>query len=95
MRRALASKHSHFSTVIHAHGVIAGLERENAIEVVAFDPELQLAGLIACVLADLEHRDNDDLDRDGVWGGNSGHNKEANRKEECERVVNQLCLEHR
>ena len=33
---------------------------------IPLDPVLQFAGLIAGVLADLEHGDDDDFDRDGL-----------------------------
>ena len=46
--------------------MIAGGERINLIEMIAFDPVLEFAGLIASVLADFEHGDDDDLDLDGA-----------------------------
>jgi hypothetical protein len=38
---------------------------------IALDPVLEFAGLVACVLADFKHGDDDDLDLDGaLLGGN-------------------------
>jgi len=54
-----------FAGVIHAHGVIAGGQRKDAVEVVAFHPVLQLAGLVAGVVALFEHGDDGNLDGNG------------------------------
>ena len=63
----------HLAVVVHAGGVIAGGKRIDLVEMIALDPVLEFAGLVAGVLADFEHGDDDDLDRDGArLGGCDG-----------------------
>jgi hypothetical protein len=62
----LTREDSHLPVVIRTNGVVTGREGIDAIEMIAFDPILQFAGLIACVLPDLEHRDDDNLDLDAM-----------------------------
>jgi hypothetical protein len=58
--------------------------------VIALDPVLEFAGLIACVLSDFKHGDNDDLDRNRVppGGGDGSNDKEAHQSGETS------CAEH-
>ncbi len=41
-------------------------ERQACAQFLSFVPELKFARLVAGVGADLEHRDHDDLDRNGL-----------------------------
>ena len=66
--RALAGEDRHLALVVHAGGVIGGGHGINLVEVIALDPVLKFAGMIAGVLADFEHGDDHDLDRDGSRG---------------------------
>ena len=72
MGGALSGEHGHFAAVVHAHGVVAGGQGIDAVEVIALDPILQFAGLIAGVLSDFEHRHYDDFDRNPSWGSQQG-----------------------
>jgi len=49
--------------------MVAGGERIDAVEVVALNPILQLAGLVAAVRAYFKHGYYDDLYGDGAWFG--------------------------
>ncbi len=64
---------------VHACGVVAGGERVDAVEMIALDPVLKFAGLVAGVLADFKHGNDDDLDRNGARlgsrNGDSGLDK--------------------
>ena len=63
----MPGKHGHLALVVHAYGMVAGGQRKNLVQVVAFHPILQLAGCVASIGALLEHRDHDNLHRDGFW----------------------------
>ena len=65
---ALSGDDGEFAGVVHAGGVVGGGERVDVVEVVAFDPVLELAGSVAGVFAGLKHGDDDNFDGDGGWG---------------------------
>jgi hypothetical protein len=46
--------------------VIGGGERIDLVEMIALDPVLKLAGLVAGVFADFKHGDDDDFYGNGV-----------------------------
>jgi hypothetical protein len=52
--------------------MIAGGQRINLIEMIAFDPILKFAGLIAGVLSDFEHCDDNYLDFNRIRSGAQG-----------------------
>jgi hypothetical protein len=51
--------------------VVSGREWVDVVEMIAFYPILQFTGLVACVLADFKHGDDDYFDGNGcgVWHG--------------------------
>ena len=49
--------------------IVVMRERETLVEFLSLAPQLKLAGVIARVVADLEHRHDDDLDFDRRGGG--------------------------
>jgi hypothetical protein len=55
--------------------VISGRKGKDLVEMIALNPVLKLAGLVACVFADFKHSHDDDLYgngfrlRDGEGGG--------------------------
>jgi hypothetical protein len=56
--------------------VVAGWEGIDLVEMIALHPILEFAGLIAGILADFKHRDDDDLYLDwarlGIGDGGEG-----------------------
>jgi len=46
--------------------VVGGGERIDLVEMIALDPVLKLAGLVACVLSDFKHGNYDDFYGNGV-----------------------------
>ena len=84
MRRTLAGEHRHLPQRVHAHRVIGGGERIDAIEMVALYPELQLAGSIAQVGAHLEHGHHHDFDHNRTGPGAGGRRQHHGQKEKEE-----------
>jgi hypothetical protein len=66
MRCALTGEHGHFSFAVHSNGVVPSRQWKNPVQMIALDPELQLAGLVSGVLANFEHRDYDYFHGDGA-----------------------------
>ena len=79
VRGALAGEDGHLAARVHACSVVAGGQRINLVEMIALDPVLEFAGLIAGVLADFKHGDDDDLDLDGarLGGRDRGEGEES------------------
>ena len=81
VRGALSGEHGHLAVAVHARSMIAGRERIDSVKVVAFDPVLQLAGLVAGVGAYFKHGDHDDLDLNGArLGGGRGAESYAKKQ---------------
>jgi len=53
--------------------VVSGIDGIDTVEVIAFDPVLKLAWLIAGVCAHFKHGDDDDLDRDWLLPSGDGN----------------------
>ena len=60
-RGAHAGEQAENAVAIHAHVMVASGQRNHAVEMLAFDPELIFAGSVAGVFAGLEHGDDDDF----------------------------------
>ena len=83
VRGSLAGEDSHLAVAVHAHRVITRRQRIDAVEMVALHPVLQLAGLVAGVVAHFEHGHNHYLHRDRPGPGPS----ERSGREAAERCM--------
>ena len=83
-RGADAGDDAQDAVVVHPQVAIALRERDHAIELLALDPVLELAGPVAGVGAQLEHRDDHDLHRDGLRLRRRHAREHENREDEGE-----------
>jgi hypothetical protein len=88
VRRALAGHDRHLALAVHAHRVVAGGERIDAVQVVALHPILQFAGCIAGVGADFKHGYHHDFDRNrlGLGGAQGGQGEKGKQNGEESRA---------
>jgi hypothetical protein len=63
--------------------MVAGRQRIDPFQMIAFDPILEFSGLIAGILADLEHRNNNNLDGNSSWRCEQGWDGQAYEKQEA------------
>jgi hypothetical protein len=80
---ALPGHDCQFAIGVHADIVIRGREGKDLIQMVAFDPVLEFAGLIAGIGSDLKHGYYDNFDRDRSLGRSLRSRDQSRRGEKA------------
>src|SRR5207342_1495950 len=65
----------HLAIRVHARGMIASGQRINLVEMISFDPILEFTGLVAGILSDFEHGDDNHSDCYWLWSSADGRSK--------------------